>query len=137
MLRITALRYLQSAVIVGIFGVSGCSPVPGEESSFSHDLDGDTTPRSHDNFDSDDSKFTFAVFSDPTGGERNRVFEIAMASRPGEGHSRPVHKRLNLPKNNGEKRNVDENNNEPPDWSIAPQHAHKAHQSCSYSRYSR
>jgi 3',5'-cyclic AMP phosphodiesterase CpdA len=35
-------------------------------------------PFSHSNFDDDPEKFTFAVFSDLTGGERDGVFEVAI-----------------------------------------------------------
>lgn len=36
-------------------------------------------PWTHDNFDADDGKkFTFAVVSDLTGGERDGVFEVAI-----------------------------------------------------------
>ena len=46
---------------------------------FSHDLTGDTAPWTHENFDTADDQFTFAVFSDLYGGERDRIFGIAMA----------------------------------------------------------
>jgi UDP-2,3-diacylglucosamine pyrophosphatase LpxH len=36
-------------------------------------------PSTHTNFDADENKFTFAIFSDLTGGEREEVFEIAVA----------------------------------------------------------
>jgi hypothetical protein len=44
-----------------------------------HDVHDDTRPWTHDNFDADDDKFTFAVFSDLSGGERDKIFEIAVA----------------------------------------------------------
>ena len=43
------------------------------------DINGTTAIRTHENFDSVDDKFTFAVFSDLTGGERPKIFEIAVA----------------------------------------------------------
>ncbi len=49
---------------------------PGE---FRHDLPDGARPWAHENFDAADDKFTFAVFSDLTGGERSGVFEIAVA----------------------------------------------------------
>jgi len=44
-----------------------------------HTIADGPTPWTHENFDNADDKFTFAVFSDLTGGERERVFEIAVA----------------------------------------------------------
>jgi predicted phosphodiesterase len=46
-------------------------------STFQHDITDDVKPWTHQNFDS--SHFTFAVFADLTGGERERVFEVAVA----------------------------------------------------------
>ena len=46
---------------------------------FKHDVSGELQPWTNENFDTADDKFTFAVFSDLTGGERERVFEIAVA----------------------------------------------------------
>lgn len=46
---------------------------------FSHDTTGTALPWNHENFDAADDKFSFVVFSDLTGGERERVFEIAVA----------------------------------------------------------
>jgi len=52
----------------------------GQESvEFRHDILDGVQPWVHDNFDAADDKFTFAVFSDLTGGERPRIFEIAVA----------------------------------------------------------
>jgi len=42
-------------------------------------VSGQLLPWTNENFDAADDKFTFAVFSDLTGGERERVFEIAVA----------------------------------------------------------
>lgn len=50
----------------------------GEEPNFEHAI-GETRPWTHENFDADADKFTFAVFADLTGGERDKVFEIAVA----------------------------------------------------------
>jgi len=52
---------------------------PSLEPGFAHDVHEEARPWAHENFDSGDDKFTFAVFSDLTGGERDRVFEIAVA----------------------------------------------------------
>jgi len=68
---------LLSLLIVAI-SVVGCS-APHEQSDFQNEISGDLRPWTHENFDAADTKFTFAVFSDLTGGERERVFEIAVA----------------------------------------------------------
>jgi predicted phosphodiesterase len=67
--------------LVLVFILSGCidsidQPVGAE---FQHDVNGEELPWTNENFDSGNDKFTFAVFSDLTGGERPRIFEIAVA----------------------------------------------------------
>ena len=58
----------------------GCSDPSGNPKApkFQHRISDDAQPWTHENFDSDDDKFTFAVFSDLTGGERPKIFEIAV-----------------------------------------------------------
>jgi len=46
---------------------------------FQQDLSGQVLPWTNENFDAAGDKFTFAVFSDLTGGEREGIFEIAVA----------------------------------------------------------
>jgi len=46
---------------------------------FRHGVAGETMPWTHQAFDAAEDKFTFAVFSDLTGGERPRIFETAIA----------------------------------------------------------
>ncbi len=55
----------------------GCSAA--DEPDFKHQISGDLRPWTHELFDAEEDRFTFAVFSDLTGGERERVFEIAVA----------------------------------------------------------
>jgi predicted phosphodiesterase len=50
-----------------------------EGQEFQHQISGDLRPWTNEEFDSAENKFMFAVFSDLTGGERERVFEIAVA----------------------------------------------------------
>jgi predicted phosphodiesterase len=66
---------------IALFGVLGCSTSPNRpsEQEFQHQINGGLLPWTNETFDSADSKFTFAVFSDLTGGEREHVFEIAVA----------------------------------------------------------
>jgi len=71
------LAYI-SALICVVLGCSGSFTPPGEP-VFQHDVDGGVLPWTNEKFDTSDDKFTFAVFSDLTGGERERVFEIAVA----------------------------------------------------------
>ena len=66
---------------VVLLTVQGCSnlPVPPGDSEFRHEIPGEVLPWTNENFDTTDDKFTFAVFSDLTGDEREDVFEIAVA----------------------------------------------------------
>jgi len=50
-----------------------------DEPDFKHEVADDLRPWTHEQFDADEDKFTFAVFSDLTGGEREHIFEIAIA----------------------------------------------------------
>ena len=54
---------------------------PGESGSavFQHDVEGDATPWTQVDFDDGDNQYTFALFSDLTGGEREGVFNVAVA----------------------------------------------------------
>ena len=66
------------------FLITGCSTRPvitsgsNEFASWTVELDAGPTPWTHSNFDDGTDKFTFAVFSDLTGGEREGVFDVAM-----------------------------------------------------------
>ncbi len=66
------------AILCVLLGCSGSSAPPGEV-EFQHHITGDVLPWTSENFDAADDKFTFAIFSDLTGGERERIFEIAVA----------------------------------------------------------
>ena len=73
------LRFLVlSSLLCVVLGCSGPSGPP-DEPVFRHELSGQVLPWTNKDFDAADDKFTFAVFSDLTGGERERVFEIAVA----------------------------------------------------------
>ncbi len=54
----------------------GCSSLTPDD--FEHDLLSAATPWTHEEFDDEDGKFTFAVFSDLNGSERDRIFEVAV-----------------------------------------------------------
>lgn len=64
-----------------IFSQLACTEVHDADGSkiFQHNVAGTAEPWTHERFDAGGDKFTFAVFSDLTGGERERVFEIAVA----------------------------------------------------------
>jgi hypothetical protein len=64
-----------------LYFLPGCSSLsaPSAEPVFQHDVSGQVRPWTNEAFDAATEKFTFAVFSDLTGGERERVFEIAVA----------------------------------------------------------
>ena len=61
--------------------LTGCSNPPTVRSvpPFQHGFATGATPWSHDRFDDTEDKFTFAIFSDLNGGEREGVFAVAMA----------------------------------------------------------
>ena len=67
-----------SVLIVAVQGCSSAAISP-DDSDFRHQISGEVLPWTNEKFDSEDDKFTFAVFSDLTGDERDRVFEIAVA----------------------------------------------------------
>ena len=61
--------------------LGACTVVQDNQASdtFSHEISGGKLPWKHEKFDVGDSNFTFAVFADLTGGERPRIFDIAVA----------------------------------------------------------
>jgi len=67
-------------LLIGLVSAA-CSKAPhhrvGED--FVAEREGPALPWNSESFDSTDDRFTFAVFADLTGGERDRVFEIAVA----------------------------------------------------------
>ena len=67
---------LQRSLFVLLTCFLGCSEP--NANTFRHDSSTYATPWSHDSFDDAEDKFTFAIFSDLNGGERQRVFEVAM-----------------------------------------------------------
>ena len=79
-MSIRKLGNIVTAVVVLAVSL-GCSTaaVPSRDHGFRHDLQGDQRPWTNEQFDAVDDKFSFAVFSDLTGDERDRVFEIAVA----------------------------------------------------------
>jgi len=66
-----------SSLVLALYAVA-CT-LADQTTDFEHAIETGPGPWTHENFDADDEKFTFAVFSDLTGGERDKVFEIAVA----------------------------------------------------------
>lgn len=60
-----------------IVASTACGPETGEH--FEHGLDTDAVPWTHERFDDAPGQFTFAVFADLNGGERDGVFSVAAA----------------------------------------------------------
>lgn len=59
--------------------LAGCTiDIDTDPTEFQHNIDSGPTPWTHENFDAADEQFTFAIFSDLYGGERDGIFEIAM-----------------------------------------------------------
>jgi predicted phosphodiesterase len=69
---------IATTIILLSVGCKGTS-VPDEKPEFESDITGDARPWTDRNFDAADHKFTFAVHSDLTGGERPDIYQIAIA----------------------------------------------------------
>ena len=74
----TLTKTIALAVTVLLAGCASEPPAPSAP-TFKHEFATAATPWSHERFDASEEKFTFAIFSDLNGGERERVFEIAVA----------------------------------------------------------
>ncbi len=58
--------------------ILGCQPATEKESVFDHDLGNGPTPWSGTAFDDQSNQFTFAIITDLNGGERERIFSVAV-----------------------------------------------------------
>jgi len=67
-------KTISVAPLLLLMGCSGTVPT-----AFQHNLNERPTPWTHNRFDNAENKFTFAIFSDLNGGEREKVFEVAVA----------------------------------------------------------
>jgi hypothetical protein len=72
-------RFVSSAVVALALAACAGESDSKHENRLVHDVHSGPRPWNHENFDAADDKFTFAVFSDLTGGERDGVFDIAVA----------------------------------------------------------
>ena len=72
----------QFSILIGaLIFISACAVHTGakpESPAFEHDISGTALPWTHTRFDDEAGKFTFALFSDLTGGERDGIFEITI-----------------------------------------------------------
>lgn len=71
--RLRLVGLLSAALLLALLGACSAS------APFEHDVGNGPRPWTDKPFDTGPDKFTFAIFSDLTGGERERVFEIAVA----------------------------------------------------------
>lgn len=70
-------RYLFILIFAPL--LTACATRPPEAPAvFQHNFDGTATPWTGQDFDNDPDTFTFAVFSDLTGGEREGIFNVAV-----------------------------------------------------------
>jgi len=68
-------------LLLTLFLLGRCAEIPVDStgpSEFRHGFTGDAVPWTANGFDDENGKFTFAVFSDLTGGERAGVFDVAV-----------------------------------------------------------
>ena len=75
-------RLRTSPLLLGVLVLmSACAskpPTVNDSTLFVHEFEGSEVPWTHSSFDNEESKFTFALFSDLTGGEREGVFDVAV-----------------------------------------------------------
>jgi len=72
-------RITISIIIVIVIGACAAKPViEPDQQLFVHDFKDTEVPWTHTDFDNNEGKFTFALFSDLTGGERDGVFDVAV-----------------------------------------------------------
>jgi predicted MPP superfamily phosphohydrolase len=69
--------YFKTLIIPFLLFILNCSNE--DASTFHHHIQNGPTPWTDNEFDRSEHKFTFAVFADLNGGEREKVFEVAVA----------------------------------------------------------
>ena len=73
------LIWIFSLLVVAVLGACAVKPAfETNQPEFEHELTGTQVPWTNTDFDNEEGKFTFALFSDLTGGERDGVFDVAI-----------------------------------------------------------
>lgn len=74
-------QWLNPTVLIACLLLGACASPSTEDGTplFLHEVGDEAVPWTHERFDSEPDKFTFALIADLTGGERERVFDIAVA----------------------------------------------------------
>ena len=75
------LSHRTPALLALLVLLTSCASSPQIEQTaplFQHDMANGATPWTHNRFDDEEGKFTFALFSDLTGGERDGIFNVAV-----------------------------------------------------------
>jgi len=72
-------QYLLASLLLLLGACAAGRSATPDPAAFQHDVEGQATPWTNTDFDNRDDKFTFAIFSDLTGGERPDIFEVAVA----------------------------------------------------------
>jgi 3',5'-cyclic AMP phosphodiesterase CpdA len=70
--------FILAALLIFISACAGKPLVESKKTVFQHDFTAAKVPWTDKQFDNEAGKFTFAIFSDITGGERDGVFEVAV-----------------------------------------------------------
>ena len=78
-INVKGLFHLSCPMLLGVVALSACERQETHTTIFQHELSGSATPWSHENFDTHPDKFTFAIVGDLNGGQRDGVFETAIA----------------------------------------------------------
>jgi hypothetical protein len=80
--HISRLVVTMALTTLGGVGCSEPATDPGRDTPperFAHQVETTSKPWSHEGFDDQEGDFSFAIFSDLNGGERERIFEVAVA----------------------------------------------------------
>jgi hypothetical protein len=73
-----AAHLLFTCILCGLLA-GGCTTAKDTRANFLHDFPAGPTPWLHEDFDNAPDRFSFAIVSDLTGGEREGIFDIAVA----------------------------------------------------------
>ncbi len=78
-MNLKCFSFSATLLLACLLSLPGCTVQSDwDTTEFRHGIDSGPVPWTHEQFDAGDDQFTFAIFSDLYGGERDRVFAIAM-----------------------------------------------------------